>query len=76
MKNYPYSEILRTLGPDLDLYTSIFIHKKIVGFSLNLPPIGGGTQVDDFTKGFIKGFVYKTSSAKKWGGVRGTQTPL
>ena len=41
MKNYPYSEILRTLGPNLG-------HK-------------GGTQVDDFTKGFIKGTIAKTT---------------
>ena len=34
----------------------------------------GGTQDTDFNKG-ITGFVYEISSAKKWGGVRGTQAP-
>ena len=29
------------------------------------PTIGGGTQVDDFTKGFSKGNNTKTPSAKK-----------
>ena len=39
------------------------------------PTIGGGTQVDDFTKGICKGN-NTTYSAKKWAGVRETQTPL
>ena len=36
----PYIEILRTLGPNLGQYTSIFM---------------GGTQVDDFSKGRTQG---------------------
>ena len=39
------------------------------------PTIGGGTQVDDLTKGFIKGTFTKNLRRRK-GGVRGTQTPL
>ena len=34
------------------------------------PTIGGGTQVDDFPKGFIEGFFTTKTSAKKWGGQR------
>ena len=39
------------------------------------PAIRGGTQVDDFTKGFSKGVFYNTYSAKKWRG-SGGPTPL
>ena len=32
------------------------------------PILGGRTRDTDFNKGFTKRFVYKKSSAKKWGG--------
>ena len=40
-----------------------------------VPTLGGGTQDKDFNKGFTKGIVYKTYSAKKWGG-QGDPDPL
>ena len=39
------------------------------------PPKGGGTQDDDFTKGFTKG-IFENILRRRNGGVRGTQTPL
>ena len=46
VKNYPYSEILRTLGPDLGPCTSIliFYHRIVIKVALSK----GGTQVADF----------------------------
>ena len=38
------------------------------------PPKGGGTQVDDFTKGFTKG-IFEKILRRRNGGVKGTQTP-
>ena len=39
------------------------------------PTIGGGTQVADFTRGFIRGKFTKHIRRRN-GGVRGTPTPL
>ena len=39
------------------------------------PTIGGGTQVADFTRGFIRGKTTK-NFGEEIGGVRGTPTPL
>ena len=39
------------------------------------PTIGGGTQVDDFTKGFIKGQIMKNLRRRNGGG-QGDPDPL
>ena len=46
-----------------------------LGILMKSPPPWGGTQVDDFTKGFSKGQITKNNWRRN-GGVRGTQTPL
>ena len=44
VKNYPYSEIVRTLGPDLGPYTSILFFKN---------------YTDSHERGHVKGGVHK-----------------
>ena len=63
------------LRSDEGAFVAVTPHGVLPRDSHEIPPtIGGGTQVDDFTKGFSKGQLSKNIRRRN-GGVRGTPTP-